>query len=63
VGKFVLTPCRLCGKNAVVERWASGGTKHMIKCNNSDCPVPPEGYPTGRDLEGLKEEWNIKQLK
>lgn len=30
----------------------------MVKCNNPDCPVPPDSYPTGRDLKAVKEEWN-----
>lgn len=34
---------------------------YMVKCNNSDCPVPDDGYPTGRDLEKVKEEWNRRQ--
>lgn len=31
---------------------------YMVKCNNPDCAVPPMGYPTGRDLIKVKEEWN-----
>lgn len=30
----------------------------MVKCNNPDCPVPLEGYPTGRILENVMMEWN-----
>lgn len=33
----------------------------MVKCNNPDCPVPAEGYPTGRNIEKVKEEWNRRQ--
>lgn len=54
-----LETCRYCGKkNIVVERWSSGGKMYMVKCNNPDCPVPPEGYPTGRILESVMMEWN-----
>lgn len=31
---------------------------YMVKCNNPDCPVPQDGYPTGRNLNTVKEEWN-----
>jgi hypothetical protein len=56
-----LNPCRYCGKsNIAIERWRSGGMMYMCKCNNPDCPVPTEGYPKGRDLEKVKEEWNIR---
>lgn len=30
----------------------------MIKCNNPDCPVPDTGYPTGRKLNEVREEWD-----
>ena len=51
-----LKPCPICKKhNIVVETWISGGRMHMVKCNNSDCPVPAEGYPTGRHLEDVIE--------
>lgn len=54
-----LKPCPICKKhNIVVETWISGGRMHMVKCNNSDCPVPAEGYPTGRHLEDVIEAWN-----
>lgn len=53
-----LKPCLLCGKKPVIERWASGGMMYMVKCNNPDCPVPEDGYPSGRNLENIKEEWN-----
>lgn len=56
-----LNPCRYCEKsNIVIERWRSGGMMYMCKCNNPDCPVPTEGYPKGRNLEKVKEEWNIR---
>ena len=62
VGKVELKPCRYCGKNnVVVERWTSGGMMYMVKCNNPDCPVPDEGYPAGRHLPSVKEEWNKRQ--
>lgn len=54
-----LKPCPYCReKKIVIERWASGGTMFMVKCNNFNCPVPPNGYPTGKDLKKVKEEWN-----
>lgn len=57
-----LKPCRICkGNRIVVETWMSGERMYMVKCNNSDCPVPDDGYPTGRDLEKVKEEWNRRQ--
>jgi len=60
--KFRLKPCKICGKsNIAIEMWSSGGLKYMVKCNNPDCAVPPEGYPTGSDLIKIKEEWNRRQ--
>lgn len=60
--KIKLKPCRYCGKtNIVIERWSSGGMMYMVKCNNTDCPVPAEGYPAGRNPEKVKEEWNSRQ--
>lgn len=54
-----LKPCPFCrGNNIVVEHWSSGGTMYMVKCNNPDCPVPPNGYPAGQNLDAVKEEWN-----
>lgn len=54
-----LKPCKYCGKkNIVVERWSSGGMMYMVKCNNPACPVPQDGYPTGRNLDTVKKEWN-----
>ena len=54
-----LKPCPLCGRtNIIIERWSSGGMMYMVKCNNPDCPVPEEGFPSGRDLKIVKEEWN-----
>lgn len=54
-----LKPCRICGKQQIkVEVWSSGGYMYMVKCNNPDCPVPENGYPKGRNLEKVKEEWN-----
>lgn len=34
---------------------------YMVKCNNSDCPVPTNGYPKGRDLAKVKEKWNRRE--
>lgn len=57
-----LKPCRICkGNKIVIETWRSRGLMYMVKCNNSDCPVPDDGYPTGRDLEKVKQEWNRLQ--
>lgn len=57
--KTKLNPCPLCGgSNIVIGKWASGGMMYIVKCSNPDCPVPEDGYPTGRNLEKIKEEWN-----
>jgi len=62
MAKNKLKPCRYCGgSNIVIERWSSGGMMFMVKCNNPDCPVPAESYPTGRNVEKVKEEWNRRQ--
>lgn len=53
-----LKPCPLCGRRAIIERWASGGMMYKVKCGNPDCAVPTEGYPSGRDLKVVKEQWN-----
>ena len=53
-----LNSCKLCGRKPIIEHWASGGLMYMVKCNNPDCPVPPNGYPRGRNLENVIEEWN-----
>jgi hypothetical protein len=53
-----LKPCPLCGRKAITERWASGGIMYMIKCGNPDCAVPAEGYPSGRNLIAVREQWN-----
>ena len=61
MSKDKLKPCRYCGKsNIAIERWSSGGMMYMCKCNNPDCQVPMDGYPKGRNLEKVKEEWNIR---
>lgn len=43
-------------KNIAIETWTSGGRMYMVKCNNPDCYVPVNGYPTGRNLEEVKAE-------
>ena len=59
MSEIKLKPCPLCGKtNIVIERWSSGRRMYMVKCNNADCPVPDDGYPTGRNLDEVKNEWN-----
>lgn len=62
MSEIKLKPCRFCkGTNIKVEIWKSGGMMYMVKCNNPDCRVPLEGYPIGRDLEKVREEWNRRQ--
>ena len=59
MSEIKLKPCPVCGKNnIVIEHWSSGVHMYMVKCNNPDCPVPESGYPTGRNLDELKAEWN-----
>ena len=58
MAKNELKPCPLCGRKPGIEKWHSGKLMYMVKCNNSDCPVPENSYPTGMDLEKVKEEWN-----
>lgn len=62
MSKIKLLPCPLCGgKKIIVETWRSGGPMYMVKCNNPDCPVPQNGFPSGRNLEKVKEEWNNRR--
>lgn len=64
MSEIKLKPCPLCGKtNIVIERWSSGRRMYMVKCNNADCPVPDDGYPTGRNLGEVKNEWNRRADK
>ena len=53
-----LKPCPFCGEKAITESWASGGIMYMVKCGNPDCDVPAEGYPSGRNLIAVREQWN-----
>lgn len=53
-----LKPCKLCGKRPIIERWSSGGMMYTVKCNNPDCHVPDDGYPSGHNLNDVCEEWN-----
>lgn len=55
-----LKPCHICGKRAIIERWSSGGMMYMAKCNNPDCPVPYDGFPSGHNLKEVINEWNAK---
>lgn len=55
-----LKPCPICGKRAIIERWSSGGMMYMAKCNNPDCPVPYDGFPSGHNLKEVISEWNAK---
>lgn len=56
------TKLKLCPRckrsNIKIETWGSGGRMYMVKYNNPDCQVPERGYPTGRNLREVKEEWN-----
>lgn len=56
--KIELKPCPFCGKKPVLERWSSGGFMCMVKCCNPDCPVPPNGYPSGRKIDEVVIKWN-----
>ena len=59
MSEIKLKPCPFCGRsNVKIETWASGGRMYMVKCNNPDCPVPERGYPTGRNLDDVKNVWN-----
>ena len=58
-----LKPCPFCGGKAITERWASGGNMYMVKCSNPDCAVPAEGYPSGRNLIAVREQWNGRVKK
>lgn len=58
MNKPELKPCPFCGKKPIIERWNSGGSMYMVKCNNPDCPVPVNGYPAGHNLDEVKEQWN-----
>lgn len=53
-----LKSCPYCGKKPIIEHWSSNGNMYMVKCNNPDCKVPYNGYPTGHDLSKVKEQWN-----
>lgn len=53
-----LKPCQLCGRKPIIEHWQSGGLMYMVKCNNPDCLVPVESYPTGHNLDEVITEWN-----
>lgn len=47
-----------CGRMPIIEYWCSGGAMFMVKCPNPVCDVPPDGYPTGQNLQEVKQEWN-----
>ena len=53
-----LKPCPFCVKKPIWETWSSGGAMFMVKCDNSDCPIPENGYPTGRVRSEVAQEWN-----
>lgn len=53
-----LKPCPFCGRKPIIEHWSSGGPMFMVKCNNPNCSVPVEGYPTGHHLPEVEKEWN-----
>ena len=59
MSEIKLKPCPLCGKSDIkIETWVSGRRMYMVKCNNADCPVPYNGFPTGTNLDEVKAEWN-----
>lgn len=59
MSEIKLKPCPICGRSDIkTETWASGGRMYMVKCNNPDCPVPYNGFPTGTNLDEVKNEWN-----
>lgn len=59
MSKIKLKPCPICGKSDIkIETWVSGSRMYMVKCNNTDCPVPYNGFPTGTNLDEVKAEWN-----
>lgn len=51
-----LKPCPLCGRKPTIAHWNSGGLMHMVKCRDMYCPVPNCGYPSGRNLDEVKDE-------
>lgn len=53
-----LKPCPFCGKKPIIETWPSCGRMYMVKCNNPDCPVPLDGYPSGHNPDVVKKAWN-----
>ncbi len=55
-----LKPCPVCGKRAIIAHWSSGGMMYMAKCNNPDCHVPHDGYPSGHNLKEVINEWNTR---
>ena len=59
MSEIKLKPCPICGKSDIeIETWVSGRRMYMVKCNNTDCPVPYNGFPTGTNLDEVKNEWN-----
>lgn len=58
-----LKPCKHCGTKPKIEIWSSRGCMFMIRCPHPDCPVPVDGFPTGRNLEEVKQEWNKRQVR
>jgi len=53
-------PCPFCGEQPHVQRWHGGKpTKHMISCENIDCPVQPS--VTGETLGKALAKWNTRQ--
>lgn len=35
----------------------------MVRCDTPTCDVPINGYPTGRNVEEVVNEWNERQCK
>ena len=56
MSEIKLKPCPICGKSDIkIETWVSGRRMYMVKCNNPDCPVPYNGFPTGTNLDEVKK--------
>lgn len=58
-----LKPCPFCGRKPIIEHWYSCGLMHMVKCNNPDCAIPPNGYPAGHNYAKVVSEWNMRSVE
>ncbi len=49
--------CPFCGDRPTVEPWHGGSkTKHMVRCENDDCPTGPGC--TGKTRDAAIATWN-----